>query len=118
MPPLLTQAQTNIQQLFIFDPQAPLRKYKMLWGSNSVFQLWIKWILRLAGGPLIEALDHCWGAHWRVDGEAIFYGYCRRIIKNIKRHVKDSTARDDRQAINQLEQLQGQHSLDWLCKNI
>lgn len=59
-------------------------------------------------GPSIEALDRCWGAHWRVGSEAMFYGRLRRVI----REIQDSTARDDRQAIDQLEKLRGKHSLD------
>ncbi|XTI92700.1 transcriptional activator of glycolytic enzymes-domain-containing protein [Cenococcum geophilum] len=90
----------------------------MLRGGNSVFQLWAEWTLGLAGGPSIEALDRCWGARWRVDGEAMFYSRRRRIIKDIRRRVEDGTARDERQAIDQLEQLRGRRSLDWLCKNI
>ena len=119
-PPPLAQAQADTQPplLFILDPQAPPRKYKMLRGGNSVFQLWTEWTLGLAGGPSIEALDRCWGARWRVDSEAMFYSRRRRIIKDIRRRVEDGTARDDRQAIDQLEQLRGRHSLDWLCKNI
>ena len=64
VPPLLAQAQADAQLSFpfILDPQAPLRKYKMLQGGNSVFQLWTEWTLGLAGGPSIEALDRCWGA--------------------------------------------------------
>ena len=90
----------------------------MLWGSNSVFQLWTEWTLGLVGGPSIKALDCCWGACWQVNSKAMFYSCCHRIIKDIKQHIENSTARDDRQAIDQLEQLQGQHSLDWLYKNI
>ena len=44
---------------FILDPSLPPRPYKMLRGSNSVFQLWTKWTLGLAGGLSIEALDCC-----------------------------------------------------------
>ena len=77
----------------------------MLWGGNSVFQFWTKWTLGLAGGLLIKALDCCWGASWRVGNEAMFYSYRRKIIKDIKWRVEDSTARDKRQAINQLKQL-------------
>ena len=119
-PPLLAQAQADAQLSFpfILDPQAPPRKYKMLRGGNSVFQLWTEWTLGLAGGPSIEAPDRCWGARWRVDSEAMFYSRRRRIIKDIRRRVEDSTARDERQAIDQLEQLRGRRSLDWLCKNI
>ena len=119
-PPLLAQAQADAQLSFpfILDPQAPPRKYKMLRGGISVFQLWTEWTLGLVGGPSIEALDRCWGARWRVDSEAMFYSRRRRIIKDIRRRVEDSTARDERQAIDQLEQLRGRHSLDWLCKNI
>ena len=90
----------------------------MLWGSNSVLQLWTEWTLGLAGGPSIEALDRCWGACWRTGSEAMFYSRRKRIIKEIRRRVEDERARDERQAIDQLEQLQGKHSLDWLCKNI
>ena len=90
----------------------------MLRGGNSVFQLWTEWTLGLAGGPSIKALDRCWGARWQVNSEAMFYSRRRKVIKDIKRRVEDSIARDDRQAIDQLEQLQGRHSLDWLYKNI
>ena len=119
-PPPLAQAQADTQPPlpFILDPQALPRKYKMLRGGNSVFQLWTEWTLGLAGGPSIEALDRCWGARWRVDGEAMFYSRRRRIIKDIRQRVEDGIARDDRQAIDQLEQLRGRRSLDWLCKNI
>ena len=75
----------------------------MLWGGNSVFQLWTEWTLGLAGGPSIEALDRCWGAGWRVGNEAIFYSRRRKIIKDIKQRVEDGTARDKRQAIDQLK---------------
>jgi hypothetical protein len=46
--------------------------------------------------------------------------HCRRhrIIKEIRRRVEAGTARDERQAINQLKQLQGKRSLDWLYKNV
>ena len=103
---------------FILDPQMPPRRYKMLRGSNSVRQLWTEWTLGLAGGPSIEALDRCWGAGWRVGSEAMFYSRRRKIIREIHRRVQDSLAEDDRQAIDQLEQLRGKHSLDWLCKNV
>jgi hypothetical protein len=103
---------------FILDPQMPARKYKMFRGSNSVLQLWTEWTLGLAGGPSIEALDRCWGARWRVGSEAMFYSRRRRVIREIRRRVQDGTARDDRQAIYQLEQLRGKHSVDWLCKYI
>ena len=90
----------------------------MLQGGNLVFQLQAEWTLGLVGGLLIKALNRCWGVRQRVDGEAIFYSRRRRIIKDIRRRVEDGTVRDERQAINQLEQLQGWYSLDWLYKNI
>jgi len=68
----------------------------MLWGGNLVFQLWAEWTLGLAGGPLIKALNRCWGARWRVNGKAMFYSRRRRIIKDIRRRVEDGTARDKR----------------------
>ena len=77
----------------------------MLWGGNSVFQLQAEWTLGLADGPLIEAFNCCWGACQWVDSEAMFYSCCCRIIKDIRQHVKDGIAKDDRQAIDQLEQL-------------
>jgi Transcriptional activator of glycolytic enzymes len=91
----------------------------MLRGSNSVFQLWVEWTLGVNGGPSIEALDRCWGARWRAGtSEAMFYSRRRRVIMEIRRRVDAGMARSERQAIDQLEQLQGSHSLDWLCKNI
>src|SRR5213595_2338706 len=39
----------------VLDPQAPPSAYRMLRGSDSVFQLWTEWTLGLAGGPSIEA---------------------------------------------------------------
>jgi hypothetical protein len=101
----------------VLDPQAPPSAYKMLRGSNSVFQLWTEWTLGLAGGPSIEALDRCWGPRWRTGSEAMFYSRRRKVINEIRRRVEAGTARDDRQAVDQLEQLRGTHSLDWLCKN-
>jgi len=92
--------------------------YKMLRGSNSVFQLWTEWTLGFAGGPSIEALDRCWGARWRVGSETMFYSRRRKIIRDVRRRVEDGTAKDERQAIDQLEQLRGTHSLDWLCKTV
>ena len=89
----------------------------MLRGSDSVFQLWIEWTLGLAGGPSVEALDRCWGPRWRTGSEAMFYSRRRRIINEIRRRVEAGTARDERQAVDQLEQLRGARSLDWLCKN-
>ena len=108
-----------LQGPFVLDPQAPPRQYKMLRGSDSVFQLWIEWTLGLMGGPSIEALDRCWGARWRVScGEPMFYSRRSKVIAEIRRRVGDGTARDERHAIDQLEQLRGSRSLDWLCKNI
>jgi hypothetical protein len=117
-PPMQADGGGGLPALFILDPQMPARKYKMFRGSNSVLQLWTEWTLGLAGGPSIEALDHCWGARWRVGSEAMFYSRRRRVIREIRRRVQDGTARDDRQAIDQLEQLRGKHSVDWLCKHI
>jgi hypothetical protein len=102
----------------VLNPQIPPRNYKILRGSNSVLQLWTEWTLGLPGGPSIKALDRCWGAHWRIGSEAMFYGRLRRVIREIRRRVQDSTAGDDRQAIDQLEQLRGKRSLDWLCKHV
>ena len=102
----------------VLDPQASPSAYRMLRGSDSVFQLWTEWTLGLAGGPSIEALDRCWGSRWRTAGsEAMFYSRRRRIINEIRRRVEAGTARDERQAVDQLEQLRGTRSLDWLCKN-
>jgi hypothetical protein len=102
----------------VLDPQASPSAYKMLRGSDSVFQLWTEWTLGLAGGPSIEALDRCWGSRWRTgSGEAMFYSRRRKIINEIRRRVEAGTARDERQAVDQLEQLRGTRSLDWLCKN-
>ena len=83
---------------FIIDPQGPPRPYKMLWGSNSAFQLWTEWTLALAGGPSIEALDRCWGARWRVGSEAMFYSCRRKIIREARRRVNDGMAGNERQA--------------------
>src|SRR5438045_2976986 len=82
----------------VLDPQAPPSAYKMLRGSDSVFQLWTEWTLGLAGGPSIEALDRCWGSRWRTGGEAMFYSRRRRIINEIRRRVEAGTGRDERQA--------------------
>jgi len=92
--------------------------YKLVRGSNSVFQLWTEWVFGLAGGPAVEALDRCWGARWRTGSEGMFYSRRRRVINDIRRRVEDGTARDERQVIDQLEQVRGPHSLDWLCKNL
>jgi hypothetical protein len=102
----------------VLDPQAPPRKYKLLRGSNSVYQLWTEWVLGLGGGPSVEALDRCWGARWRTGSEGMFYSRRRRVNRDIRRRVEDGTAKDERQAIDQLEQLRGPSSLDWLCKNL
>jgi hypothetical protein len=66
----------------------------------------------------VEALDRCWGARWRLGGEAMFYSRRRKIINDIRRRIEDRTAQDERQAIDQLEQRRGRRSLDWLCKNL
>jgi hypothetical protein len=102
----------------VLDPQAPPMEYKLFRGSNSVFQLWTEWVFGLAGGPAVETLDRCWGARWRPGSEDMFYSRRRKVIKEIRRRVEDGRPRDERQAIDQLEQLRGVHSLDWLCKNI
>ena len=102
----------------ILDPQTSPRKYKLLRGSNSVYQLWTEWVFGLGGGPSVEALDRCWGARWRTGSESMFYSRRRRVISDIRRRVEDGTAKDERQAIDQLEQLRGARSLDWLCKNL
>ena len=34
----------------------------------------------------------------------MFYGRRRRVIQDIRRHVADGTAKDEREAIDQLEQ--------------
>jgi len=101
----------------VLDPQAPSAKYKPFRGSNSVFQLWTEWVFGLGGGPSVEALDCCWRPRWRTDSEAMFYSRRHRVINDIRRRVDDRTAKDERQAIDQLEQLRGGRSLDWLCKN-
>jgi hypothetical protein len=69
-------------------------------------------------GPSIEALDRCWGARWRRGIEPMIYRRRRKIIIGIRRRVEDGTAKDDRQATDQPEQLRGGRSLDWLCKNL
>jgi hypothetical protein len=102
----------------VLDPQTSPRKYKLLRGSNSVYQLWTEWVFGLGGSPSVEALDRCWGARWRTGGEGMFYSRRRRVISDIRRRVEDGTAKDERQAIDQLEQLRGPSSLDWLCKNL
>ena len=109
---------SSLSSPIVLDPQAPPRPYKMLRGSNSVFQLWTEWVFGLAGGPSIEALDRCWGARWRSGSEGMFYSRRRRVIQEIRRRVEDGRAKDDRQAIDQLEQLRGTRSIDWLCKNL
>jgi Transcriptional activator of glycolytic enzymes len=86
-------------------------------GNNSVFQLWTEWVLGLAGGPSVEALDRCLGG-LRTGSEDMFYSRRRKVIKEIRRQVEDGRAKEERQAIDQLEQLRGGCSLDWLCKNI
>ena len=73
----------------------------------------------LDGGPSIQALDRCWGARWRVGpGEPMFYSRRRRVMTEIQRRVQEGKASYERQAVDQLEQLRGSRSLDWLCKNI
>ncbi len=102
---------------FILDPEAPPKEYEMLRGSNSILQLWNEWTLGLAGGPSVEALDRCWGTGWRnTPKDAVFYGRRKKVIKEIQRRVRDGIARDIRQAIDQVEQLRGTRSLDWLCR--
>ena len=93
-------------------------EYKLFRGSNLVFQLWIEWVFGLAGGPVVETLDRCWGARWRASSEGMFYSRRCKVIKEIRRRVEDGRAKDERQVIDQLEQLRGVRSLDWLCKNI
>jgi len=67
----------------------------------------------------VEALDRCWGARWRSkSSENMFYSRRRKIIKDIRRRVEDGTAKDEREAIDQLEQVRGRRSLDWLSKNV
>lgn len=61
----------------------------------------------MAGGPSVEALDRCWGARWRLGNEAMFYSRRHKLIKEIRQRVEKGTARDERQAIDQLEQLRG-----------
>jgi hypothetical protein len=116
--PASAPAPPPTQDPFVLDPQAPARPYKMLRGSDSVLQLWTEWTLGLNGGPSIEALDRCWGARWRVGSEAMFYSRRLRVMKEIRRRVDEGTARGERQAVDQLEQLRGQRSLHWLCTNI
>jgi 2-oxo-4-hydroxy-4-carboxy--5-ureidoimidazoline (OHCU) decarboxylase len=48
----------------------------------------------------------------------MFYSRRRKVIQEIRRRVEDGRAKNERQAIDQLEQLRGARSLDWLCKNI
>jgi hypothetical protein len=48
----------------------------------------------------------------------MFYSRRRRVINDIRRRVGDGTAKNEKQAIDQLEQLRGARSLDWLCKNL
>ena len=73
----------------------------------------------LDGGPSIQALDHCWGARWRVGpGEPMFYSHRRPVMTEIQHHVQEGKASYERYAVDQLEQLYGSRSLDWLYKNI
>src|SRR2546421_8854597 len=51
----------------VLDRQALPRKYKLFRGSNSIYQLWTKWVFGLGGGPSVEALDGCLG---RAGGPA------------------------------------------------
>ena len=75
-------------------------------------------MLGLARGPSIKALNRCWGPRWRTSSsEAMFYSRRCKIINEIRRRVKARMVRDERQAVDQLEQLRGTRSLDWLCKN-
>src|SRR5436305_6260776 len=116
--PPVRPARSALPGQIVLDPQAPPSAYRMLRGSDSVFQLWTEWTLGLAGGPSIEALDRCWGPRWRTgSGEAMFYSRRRKIINEVRRRVEAGTARDERQAVDQLEQLRGTRSLDWLRKN-
>ena len=48
----------------------------------------------------------------------MFYSRRRKVILEIRRRVANGTARNERQAVDQLEQLRGSNSLWWLCKNI
>jgi hypothetical protein len=100
----------------VLNPQAPPAKFQLCRGTNTVYQLWTEWVFGLDGIPSVEALDRCWGARWRPSSEAMFYSRRRKIISDIRRRVGDGTAKDDRQAIDQLEQLRAGRSLDWLCK--
>ena len=95
--PPVRPARPALSGQIVLDPQAPPSAYRMLWGSDSVFQLWTEWTLGLAGGPSIEALDRYWGPRWRIGGgEAMFYSRRRRIINEIRRRVEAGTARDER----------------------
>jgi hypothetical protein len=49
---------------------------------------------------------------WRVGSEAMFYSLRHRINKAMQQRVEGSTAKDERPATGQLEQLRGKHSLD------
>jgi len=73
--------------------------------------LWTEWVFGLAGGPSVEALDRCCGVRWRAGSEGMFYSRRRKVIKEIRRRVEDGRAKDERQAIDQLEQLRGGRSL-------
>jgi hypothetical protein len=48
----------------------------------------------------------------------MLYSCRRRAINDIRRRVEDQTTKDEREAIDQLEQRRGGRSLDWLCKNL
>ena len=74
--------------------------------------------VRARGGRPVEALNRCWGARWRAGGEGMFYSRRRKVTKEIRRRVEDGRAKEERQAIDQLDQLRGGRSLDWLCANI
>ena len=43
---------------------------------------------------------------------AMFYSRRSRVIRDVRRHLEDGTAKDERQAIDQLQQLRGARSLD------
>ena len=42
----------------------------------------------------------------------MFYSRRRKVIRNVQQRLEDSTAKDEKQAIDQLEQLRGARSLD------
>jgi hypothetical protein len=84
---------------------------------SSVAELRREFYIGLGGGPSINSLEHEFGNQWRRSAAASKYYSKRKLIIDKVISIANSTGVTVEQAINQLDNFRGEHTLDWLAKN-